>query len=97
MHRSTIGKNLSVSAINTEKNHSYYVPFERINWEKSDLGSSSQVKLLNGDWQFAYFKHPSKVPSKFYAGAIKQWDVIKVPSNWQLQSNKYDPPVFTNV
>lgn len=90
-------ENLSISAINTEKSHSYYVPFERINWEKNGLGSSSQVKLLNGDWQFAYFKHPSKVPSKFYAGAIKQWDVIKVPSNWQLQSNKYDPPVFTNV
>ncbi len=91
-------ENLSVSSINVEKSHSSYVPFEKINWQKNDLSSSPQVQMLNGNWSFAYFEHPSRVPQNFHLGkAIKKWDTIKVPSNWQLQSNKYDPPVFTNI
>ena len=77
-------ENLAVSSINTEKSHSHYEPAGKV--------------LLNGNWQFAYFKHPSQVPTDFFLGkGITQWDAIKVPSNWQLQSNRYDPPVFTNI
>lgn len=77
-------ENLAVSSINTEKSHSHYEPAGKV--------------LLNGNWQFAYFKHPSQVPTNFFLGkGITQWDAIKVPSNWQLQSNRYDPPVFTNI
>ena len=77
-------ENLAVSSINTEKSHSHYEPAGKV--------------LLNGNWQFAYFKHPSQVPADFFLGkGISQWDAIKVPSNWQLQSNRYDPPVFTNI
>ena len=77
-------ENLAVSSINTEKSHSHYEPAGKV--------------LLNGNWQFAYFKHPSQVPADFFLGkGITQWDAIKVPSNWQLQSNRYDPPVFTNI
>lgn len=91
-------ENQSVSRINVEKSHSSYTPFAKINWEKNDLKSSPQVQMLNGNWSFAYFEHPSRVPVNFQLGkAIKKWDIIQVPSNWQLQSNKYDPPVFTNI
>lgn len=91
-------ENQSVNQINTEKSHSSYIPFEKINWESNDLSQSPQVKLLNGNWSFAYFTHPNQVPNNFYKGnIIKNWDIIKVPSNWQLQGNKYDPPIFTNI
>ncbi len=91
-------ENLSVTQINAEKSHSYYIPFDKINWEKNDLKSSPKVLMLNGNWSFAYFKHPSLIPENFFLGkSIKKWDIIKVPSNWQLQSDKYDPPVFTNI
>lgn len=90
-------ENLAVTQINTEKSHATYVPFDQLKWDKNDLQQSPLVQFLNGTWKFRYFKNPSLVPADFYRGNTSSWDNIQVPGNWQLQSDKYDPPVFTNI
>ena len=88
-------ENLAVSRINTEPAHATFVPDSRLQWNNKN---SPQVKSLNGTWKFRYYKNPSLVPADFYrSSSTRGWDNIQVPSNWQLQSDKYDPPVFTNT
>jgi len=50
----------------------------------------SQFTLLNGEWDFAYFKRDIDVPEK-----IIKWDKIPVPSCWQIHG--YDNPNYTNI
>ncbi len=50
----------------------------------------SEYKLLNGEWDFAYFDRDIDVPQ-----TIEKWDKIPVPSCWQLQG--YDNPNYTNI
>lgn len=58
---------------------SYYIP-----------KGVSEYKLLNGEWDFAYFERDIDVPEK-----IEKWDKITVPSCWQLKG--YDNPNYTNI
>lgn len=58
---------------------SYYIP-----------SGKSEYKLLNGEWDFAYFKRDIDVPEK-----IEKWDKIPVPSCWQLHG--YKNPNYTNI
>lgn len=91
-------ENPGVTQINTEKAHATYVPFDQLKWENNELQHSPLVQLLNGTWKFSHYNNPSLVPSNFYRTTnIRDWDDIQVPGNWQLQSDKYDPPVFTNI
>ena len=48
---------------------SYYIP-----------KGVSEYKLLNGEWDFAYFARDIDVPER-----IENWDKITVPSCWQLK------------
>ena len=50
----------------------------------------SEFTLLNGDWDFAYFKRDIDIPEK-----ITKWDKIPVPSCWQLHG--YENPNYTNI
>lgn len=58
---------------------SYYIP-----------QGISEYKLLNGDWDFAYFERDIDVPDE-----TEKWDKIPVPSCWQLHG--YENPNYTNV
>ena len=58
---------------------SYYIPEGR-----------SEYILLNGEWDFAYFKRDIDIPEK-----ITRWDKISVPSCWQLEG--YENPNYTNI
>ena len=64
---------------NREPQRSYYIP-----------SGVSEYQLLNGEWNFAYFKRDIDVPEK-----IEKWSKISVPSCWQLQG--YDNPNYTNI
>lgn len=64
---------------NREPQRSYYIP-----------SGVSEYQLLNGEWNFAYFKRDIDVPEK-----IEKWNKISVPSCWQLQG--YDNPNYTNI
>lgn len=57
---------------------SYYIP-----------SGVSEYKLLNGTWNFKYFKSDIDVPEK-----IDNWDTIPVPSCWQTEG--YDTVNYTN-
>jgi len=58
---------------------SYYIP-----------AGVSEYKLLNGEWNFAYFKRDIDVPEK-----IEKWDKVPVPSCWQILG--YENPNYTNI
>ena len=92
-------ENPEITHINTEKAHATYVPFGQLQWNDNTLAQSPQVQLLNGTWQFRFFRYPGLIPSGIYRESdVAGWDDIEVPSNWQLQNNgRYDPPVFTNI
>lgn len=56
---------------------------------------SSQLRSLNGQWQFAWFAAPEAVPESWLTSDLPQADIINVPSNWQMAG--YDAPIYTNV
>ena len=56
---------------------------------------SSQLRSLNGRWQFAWFAAPEAVPESWLTSDLPQADIINVPSNWQMDG--YDAPIYTNV
>ena len=56
---------------------------------------SSQLRSLNGQWQFAWFAAPEAVPESWLTSDLPQADTINVPSNWQMDG--YDAPIYTNV
>ncbi|TCS43871.1 beta-galactosidase [Reinekea marinisedimentorum] len=58
-------------------------------------GRSSNRRLLNGDWSFAFFDQPEQVPDAIVDNNFEFPDRIKVPANWQLQG--FDRPIYTNV
>ncbi len=58
---------------------SYYIP-----------GGISEYYLLNGAWDFAYFRRDIDVPEE-----ITQWASIRVPGCWQTQG--YDQVNYTNT
>lgn len=92
-------ENPEITQINTEKAHATYIPFSQLQWNDNTLAQSPQVKLLNGTWQFRYFRNPGLIPSDIHRESDPAgWDDIEIPSNWQLQNDgRYDPPVFTNI
>lgn len=53
--------------------------------------------MLNGDWKFKLYENPYTVPEGFYKLDFnpKDWDTIRVPSNWQMLG--YDKPIYVNV
>lgn len=57
---------------------------------------SSHAISLNGEWKFLYLNAPELSPEGFMnAGADEGWDIIDVPSVWQLRG--YDKMHYTDV
>ncbi len=76
---------------NREPQRAYYIPFDTL--EKAlegDRSKSKYYKLLNGSWQFAFFKKDIDVPE-----VITHWDTVNVPSCWQTLG--YEKPGYTNL
>jgi len=83
---------------NTEKAASMLIPYDDISSAVLDeRGSSPYFLLLNGNWMFKYAEDLSKAPEDFFKPEYEagEWDVIPVPSNWQLHG--YDAPNYTNI
>lgn len=74
-----------------EKAHAYFIPFVSEDGAlKGKREKSEAFRLLNGVWDFRYFKAWYEVPEK-----ITRWDKVAVPSNWQMTG--YEEPCYTNV
>ncbi len=84
-------EDLKKISINREPTRAYYIPYESM--EKALKGKKEQSKyyrLLNGIWNFKYYERDIDVEKE-----INDWDVIPVPSCWQMHG--YDIPVYTNA
>lgn len=91
-------ENPEVFQINKEKPRAQFVPYLNMeNALKNELFFSQLVHSLNGIWDFHLSKTPSERPYYFFKENynIKDWDNIKVPSNWELEN--FDVPIYTNV
>ncbi len=78
--------------------HAFHVPFSSKEAAlKNDKASSDNYQLLNGQWKFKWVETPDQVPEDFWKPEynVKEWDEIKVPSNWQMEG--YGHPKFRNV
>ncbi|MCL4118042.1 UNVERIFIED_CONTAM: hypothetical protein GTU68_010429 [Idotea baltica] len=62
-----------------------------------DWKTSSNYKILNGNWHFYYTDSAQGRPSNFYKEdfSVKGWDTISVPSNWEMQG--FGLPIYTNI
>ncbi len=78
----------------TLENHAYFIPFSPEQNPFLSREESERFELLNGVWNFAYYKSIIDLEDDFTS--LKFKDKISVPGNWQLQG-KYDLPQYTNI
>ncbi len=74
------------------------IPFPDIDSARTgQRGASSFFKLLNGQWRFRCTCCAHSMPAGFHAADFddESWDVVPVPSNWQLLG--YGRPNYTNL
>jgi beta-galactosidase len=91
-------ENQFITRINKEEPHAFFIPYDNIGKAKSgDPLQSVYYKSLNGKWKFKLVNTPEKAPGKFPDQKFndKNWDLIKVPSDWQCEG--YDYPIYVNV
>lgn len=92
-------ENLSVFHVGTEPNRSYYIPLS----QKAPFGTlemkdvSDNVLMLNGEWNFRYYKSIEYVPENAIDESfwVDNTEKINVPSVWQY--NGYDYHQYINV
>ncbi len=96
----------TVVGVNKERAHATYTPYESVADLKADteffarpwLATKSTLrKSLNGQWRFKYYKRSSASKNEFWAPDYdaSSWDLIPVPSCWQMLG--YDTPMYVNV
>lgn len=79
--------------INTEPNRNYFIPFSKNADPFKDKEESDRFLLLNGTWNFRYYKSTLDLEDNFLDKDY--FDTIVVPSNWQLHG--YDKPMYLNI
>jgi beta-galactosidase len=91
-------QNQAVFNINREAPRAWFIPFKDAEQsEGAGIWESSLIKSLNGSWKFHLAKNPGERPVDFYRDDFDagSWDLIPVPSNWEMQG--FDYPIYTNV
>lgn len=91
-------ENQRINQINREEAHATFIPYDKeAKVAINDLSSSPFYQCLNGKWKFNLVNHPSLRPEGFFKTDFNdnQWDLIDVPSNWELKG--YDYPIYTNI
>ncbi|MEN8201638.1 MAG: glycoside hydrolase family 2 TIM barrel-domain containing protein [Bacteroidota bacterium] len=91
-------ENQAVFGINREAPRAWFVPFQDANKVMvAGLWESGLIRSLNGSWKFHLSQNPGEHPVDFYRDDFNtgEWDMIPVPSNWEMQG--YDYPIYTNI
>ena len=89
-------ENPNILQENREKEHAYFVPFHSSESAAARENENSRFyKLLNGEWQFAYFGRCMDVPETVFSENAVLPAKIKVPCSWQLAG--YDVPQYLNI
>ena len=85
-----------IISINTQPYRAYYIPFSDVNTALFSYSreESHRFALLNGDWDFKFFKDVYDVEEEFFAEDFdtSQYDTIDVPSVWNMrgfEENQY--------
>ncbi len=63
--------------------------------QEGDRDKSGRVLFLNGPWDFRYSPNPAAAPDSFFNSRVSGWEVIEVPSNWELKG--YDIPIYKSA
>lgn len=89
--------NFSNYEVNKLKARSYHIPFadaELMNNNNylNERYNSDMITLLNGEWQFKYYKNLLDVTE--FDSATESFDKITVPSCWQFTG--YEEPFYLN-
>ncbi|MHA1146760.1 MAG: glycoside hydrolase family 2 TIM barrel-domain containing protein [Promethearchaeota archaeon] len=90
-------ENPFIIGINKEPAHCTLIPYSTIEEAQKGRDVSSFFKSLNGKWKFKWVKKPAERVVKFYNPDFdsSNFDVIEVPSNWQMKG--YGIPIYTNT
>ena len=89
-------ENPSLLQIGREPERAYFIPYASVKTavtRKKHL--SPYYQLLNGNWDFTYYDRICDVPQDIAEQDTQDWDVLPVPSNWQMYG--YDVPQYCNV
>ncbi len=82
-------ENEKILKINTEPHRAYFIPYsdkdKALKNERRE--ESDRFYLLNGEWDFLYFKDIHELKEKFYLDTFdtSDFDSIDVPSVWQMR------------
>ena len=92
-------KKFKVVSENRLNSRAYFIPFSSLKGaqESTILNKryvSDKVKVLNGEWDFKYYRSDKELPAKLDLDAV-DFDKIPVPSCWQFLG--YEPPFYTNI
>ncbi len=89
-------ENPKIINIGKEENHASFFPYPDTKSALSySRAESPYIRMLNGKWNFKWFKSPLHVPESVICPEfLKESDIIDVPSNWQLYG--YDNPQYIN-
>ncbi|MBW6534935.1 MAG: beta-galactosidase, partial [Mariniphaga sp.] len=91
-------ENPQVNEINRQMQRAHFIPFANLEQARSEnKWNSPMIQSLNGLWKFNLAQNPSERPYWFFKDDFdtRNWDEIKVPSNWELEG--YDYPIYVNV
>ncbi len=87
-----------VVQVNREDPHATRFSFESLETALAGEPANSEAfLLLNGKWSFHWSTNPADKPAGFYEPEydVSGWDLIPVPSNWELQG--YGIPIYVNI
>ena len=92
-------KKFKVMSDNRLDSRAYFIPFSSLNKAKESTllnkrYVSDKVQVLNGEWDFKYYRCDKDMPAQFDTDIIN-FDKIPVPSCWQFLG--YEPPYYTNI
>jgi len=91
-------ENPTVFGINKETPHASFNSYASERSALSDNREGSDFfQSLNGKWHFNWVRTPDERPYYFYKDDydIRDWDIVDVPSNWEVQG--YGIPIYVNT
>ncbi|MBP3237694.1 MAG: hypothetical protein J6M24_01200 [Lachnospiraceae bacterium] len=80
--------------VNTTDDHCYYIPFDRTQYPFAEREESSEFQLLNGEWDFKFYKSFREISDRQILSADFE-NKIDVPSCIQMRG--FDYPQYVNV
>lgn len=88
-----IYENPEKTSENRQPQRAYYIPYHSLETAlEGKRAASKYYRLLNGRWNFAYFKRDIDVGD---ISTVKFVDTVNVPSCWQTL--EYEKPGYTNI